>query len=442
MLEQTVERYQKYYEICERFQWDISDLIRYCHIINMDYNAVFAAAKKYALEELHIPKKALESKITNDRLRRKKQKAKEYYDLCESVNWDQDAILRFVETNNITLREFVQYVSFYGVRILRKYEQEVMNHFPYYQKNVETSNYKLFFDLLVNEDDYDKIEKAAQKYKIQYGGLSGAAFDYVIVYYKEKKDEMLPYLRSKIEWMIRERDHRFQQERKKREEEQEKLLYPNALVAVVDFLNSSYTSKQEFCKENDLKDSIFDNYLSIIKKYKPNLYEKVKEKIFASQKERFRKLAVYVNYIIKKIKNGITEGEMVRPFDIIDFYFISPLTLDQFLIIAKKVLQKADLTTAYYFYNQNQCKTFTAKDISQLMYEKLELDGKRDQSGCLIPGTGKLVTKEEKAAALQYLDDVKIQKNRRTYLAALKRLRANHLVEKDGTPYQKSLSIS
>lgn len=128
--------------------------------------------------------------------------------------------------------------------------------------------------------------------------------------------------------------------------------------------------------------------------------------------------------IINLLKVGITmENGQTRPFDIIDYMFISTLSFDQLLEKASKHLDYFELLLLKRFiYDNVDMVPLKRYDIMEILNTYNEVNPKLDNSGIPIKGTGKLIEPEDKVKVMKFIVGNHIPLTMSTYQAAFRRL--------------------
>ncbi len=125
------------------------------------------------------------------------------------------------------------------------------------------------------------------------------------------------------------------------------------------------------------------------------------------------------------IENGIeNRNGTIREFDYLDYMDLTDVSVEEL----DKFWRKED----YHFRYNDKIRNFFSKnktasvlstiDVEYLLKELYEIDCKRDKKGFPMPGTGRIITKEEKLAAIDFVINNGYPLTDKTYNCALKRI--------------------
>src|SRR5574344_135553 len=129
--------------------------------------------------------------------------------------------------------------------------------------------------------------------------------------------------------------------------------------------------------------------------------------------------------VIRGLKFGIIENGETRKFDILDYYELVKVPN---YIMTKYISANYDRTsiTMYQKFNTRYLDFVPLGDrgiTTQIYNDYLEVDCKKDKTGMTIVGTGRVITKEEKEALVNYLISNNIPVTTITYKCAFEKCR-------------------
>ena len=106
-----------------------------------------------------------------------------------------------------------------------------------------------------------------------------------------------------------------------------------------------------------------------------------------------------------KIEEGVTLPNGVkRPYDILDYTLTTKIDLNKLFEVVIHDLTKEEVITLKHFLNKNHLgKKIDAHEIKQIFSIQEENNTKRDELGNPIPGTGRIITNEEKKMILDFM---------------------------------------
>lgn len=302
------------------------------------------------------------------------------------------------------------------------------------------AQYKAMYDEIVKTAK-DDINKVGEVVVIKYGLTAKKYSDYILSSYNTntQSDDNYTILSQMI--------------RVVQDFEKNILIELPIIEKVMDaYVKSSYLTYDDFCEANMLSKEVVLRSREIIRIYdkKKNDFINKEEKI----KEMIRKqqLSEQINKVIYLLKNDISlEDGQTRNFDLIDYYKyinIEPIKLIS-MINGKAIKDKLNTTDLIYlkrflFIQKNSTLSNYPINIVAKLSSKEEYDCLKDENGKLIPGTGKIITEEQKIALIEYLKQNKIPLIEGTYNAGIKRIKNNtfEIMEKNiDDESNKSLSL-
>lgn len=207
----------------------------------------------------------------------------------------------------------------------------------------------------------------------------------------------------------------------KEKDNQEKISI--AVTTIQAFIDDKECNSIEyFCKINNISKKDFSKYVDMIAEINFELFSQYDSKVTMMQKERYSELTEKIREIVIFLKIGIKEHEIVRPFDIIDYFLLTQMSFKDISRIAEEIITRNDYNLLKKFINQNTEATNNDPSlIKQVMLEKTIINYQKDKKGQPIPGTEETLSNEEKTKIFNYLKQNKIPTNRKTYNIAYRR---------------------
>lgn len=190
------------------------------------------------------------------------------------------------------------------------------------------------------------------------------------------------------------------------------------------FVNSPLIQNRlAFCLQYNLSLKIFENYVHLIKKHKPDLYQTYPDRIKELQEQYFNKHFDEVNLIVNYIENGIIENDVLREFNLLDYYFITKIPLlDTLKICEAKLPVEKRIYFRKFISTYKKHKLLSLVDIQSIIDETTVININFDDDGNPIANTGRLITKEEKEEIFNFLKENDIPPIDYIYIIALNRL--------------------
>ena len=167
--------------------------------------------------------------------------------------------------------------------------------------------------------------------------------------------------------------------------------------------HSGYKTKVGYCKNNNVKIDYFKECMRVLENA-PIEEEDLKKK-------NIKELCAEIAF---KLENGIEENGIIRDFDMIDFYIISPYLVSE---LQEKLTKERGK-------NIEIVKKFLS-DKHETRYGvvpmKKTMNCKKDSFGNLIQGTGQTIEIEDSKKCIEYLKEISIEANNLSYNDAMLR---------------------
>ena len=172
---------------------------------------------------------------------------------------------------------------------------------------------------------------------------------------------------------------------------------------ILEFLEATDLSKEEFCSIKNISQSKFKAALLYVKASIPTLYELIE----VHERELFQKRYSYyieiASYIINALDNGIIENGVKRNFTILDYLLLTNANLKNVLDVAKNSPLKDYLSKFQVFVSKYKRLTpITDRFIRRIMLEKVYVSIEEDVKAS-IPNMESIVTDDDKLMVLDYL---------------------------------------
>lgn len=199
---------------------------------------------------------------------------------------------------------------------------------------------------------------------------------------------------------------------------------------IEEFIQNEYTI-EEFTKVKEIDSSEFQRALKVVGSCDLELYNQYSSLQLERNKKRFRLLSVSLQEIAFLVNDGISlDDNTTRRFDLIDYYQRTSLNTNQLI----KVLNNISLTSQ----EKRTILSFISKfkrdqplDISSTLESTVEINLKRDEQGNLIPGSGRIVTRQEKQSIIDWIKENNLPCTRFLYRDAFNRYKKGQLFKSE-----------
>lgn len=201
----------------------------------------------------------------------------------------------------------------------------------------------------------------------------------------------------------------------------------NATIMIEEFIESG-KSLSEYCQENNISSHKLSEYLRFISKYNRVLYERYI--IYLEfRKEYIEKIvSTTSNDILDKIENGIMlQDHSIKKFDIIDYYLLTGILLDEYAkTFKKKANDLYEIRAFFQFYNNNFDQKISVKEIKGIL-------------DCTLIRNGIEITEDMKIEIFSYLKNHMIPITNITFRVAIDRYLNNTLFEQQNYTYNRKV---
>lgn len=459
---------KKIYDYCTRVKWQKEKLDELAREINVHRSIIREWARKYAKEHFtpeeykEIDKQINELTILDrntTKLKLSKQnpilfqtsgkityqlwetkEEKEYvlkyiFDYCDKNNFNKQIIKSFAEWLGTTVTKIEEYYKQYTLEYLRwtpaQCHAKRMEYVQYNRKNtykIRETNSKKIYEQLLNVTSLEDITKIINSSNLNIETIKNSITDYVVVHHEGNQD-IKQTLKSKIKMYTDYMATQNEEEKQKNKElEQEKIRQaqlPIAIATIMAFINNNNCDTIDiFCKKNNITKNIFLNYIELIKELDKTLFKKYDLKITVKQNETHSIITNQIKQIITYLKTGIKQHGIIRPFDLIDYYLLTKISLKDILTISKDIITTNEFSLLKKFVTQNiEGNNHNPNVINQIMSETVIINYQKDKKGNPIPGTEEIFSNEEKQKIINFLNQEQIPLNLKTYNIAYRRYR-------------------
>jgi len=352
------------------------------------------------------------------------------YDYCENNIYDREKIYELSQWSGVSCNKIEEYSKKYAIEYLGHTIEEYNKRKLAYgrkrnQQKAEEKNlyYPRIYEKILNAATLEEIINILSEPGIKLHTLMHYK-DYINRHCNgdnKVKEQLKLKIKMYIEYISDK--NRNELENKKIKEMQQ--IISTAIEAIKKFINDTecYTIDY-FCYKNGFDKKTFEEYITIIREYQTDLYNIYDKKINDIRNQRYAIIINQVKYIIEKIKNGIEEYGIHRPFDIIDYYNATKISLEDLLRLAKDIISPNEFNILKRFITQNiSGAKHIPSVIAQIMSEKVIVKYDKDSRGNPIPGTEELFSNEEKEKLINYLRENNIPINLKTYNTLYRRYR-------------------
>ena len=280
------------------------------------------------------------------------------------------------------------------------------------------------YDKLLNAETLEQISEIIESCGLEFESVRGSLANYINVH-RNGDTEIKNQIKTKINMYIAKKQAEHQQQKagllQKRKSEQLKV----AVKIIMMFVNDeeSYTIER-FCEKNNLEKGSFERNVTLVAELDVDLYALYKAKTEQIKKQKYMNLVGSLNRVIEGLKNGIEENGIARPFDLIDYFMITRISLKEILRLSQELVPSAEYRLLKRFCEQNvNGMTENLSVISRIMSERVIINCQKDNNGFPIFGTGEEFSAEQKEGLINYLKEKGIPINLYTYNALFRRYR-------------------
>lgn len=424
--------YEKLYFYCKDVDWDLTKIEEYSKRSSYKAEDIIINSKKYieaidalisksyvqkTLEEMELQKEYLT--VVNPALLQ--QKIKTY-----SIGRNEDERIftlkymynKFILNDNaleelskefgLSADRILSYINDYAKKFLK-------NSLEKNKKAKKFSLVKPVYDKLKNASTLEEIIDTIESSSIKPEYIRKGLHSYLVGYDNYSNYHML---KKKI-------DLYFEYLSSSKKEIEEFYKYVNM------FIESTDISIDEFCHKIGLSENQFRMNLEVLKECNQPLYEKYLEKLESDRKKMLAINETKIRNIIFLMKNGIEENGVIRPFDLIDYFQNINLSLNEFSYLSNKILSNQDSVLATRFTKSNRgYERENLNFIQNILDEERKINYQYDENRMLIEGSGEIFDNERKMRIINYLKEINVPINDKTYSLIYRRYK-NGMLELD-----------
>lgn len=448
-----MEENKKYYEICQKEQWDIKEINIFCKknkinfidfknkvksyintnltknilelnekqitlIYNQDMVNVINSYKKIIIEiENNNPHLDLWSNLIT--------LIKEYlFNFFISVNFDLTKISQKMQELNLPLTKTCEIVAKYALNIKKWDRNKMKQCFSHLVTKKFGTVYEVLEKILLAESDMEVIDLIDNSLQ-SFTQLKFQIHNFVInSIYDCEYEKTKQILETKLE---NYKNNHLKENRIKKKEisnneipSKTEIALSQAKINIKAFLESDVVSRSEYLQKTNIKPSLFNSHVHLIKQHDQDLYNLYKKKINLFMGINYSRLVGEIYTIVDGLKNGIEFNNHTRPFDILDYYQTTKMKRYTCLKLAKQLLETNDSRLLSIFFERyNTSKPI--RNIQALLEEKTILGMQLDKNKQIIPNSGYEVSKEDKLNVINYLKNNNIPLYDDIYIIALRR---------------------
>lgn len=328
------------------------------------------------------------------------ERLKYIYEFRQQYGYDEEKCKKFAKYMGIRLSEIMNLSREYAVKhlCLRLDEYDWL-----YYKNVAVRDgrikselpYQILFDLLLMMDDNEDVIFLIEYSKQKLHSLFASVNKYIEVHCSEEqnKEQIINKLISKLNLYKKYKENLYKQELM--EHSLEHLRQAEAIV--LDYINcdKNFTTITDYCRYKGILYNSFINNTVIVRKYNSELYELYREMVMLNRINGSADANYVANLVCYYIENGVATEQGIREFDLIDYYAMTGLKIEEVLKISESMLSKTDMRKLSKMRGLNdKAKEFLSPSIRAIDID-IEFNCQKDKDGFPIPGTGRKITQEE-----------------------------------------------
>lgn len=249
-------------------------------------------------------------------------------------------------------------------------------------------------------------------------------FPFVLLRFPERKNTLIDELKLKVKIYQKYLEQKRKEKIKEEKEQQKEKLLLEAKLCILNFLKDTTSkSKEVFCKKNEISHHQFEKYMELIEESDEKIYEEATKKLKQNSIRYFMYQKEQVNQVLYFLKNGVLEDNVLRPFNLLDYYFLTKKNFKDFYNLLKEDHPKEDRILWKEF--EQKYQNIPSISIESLLKIEKEYNCLRDEKNRPIPKTGKLLTLEEKHTIISFLKQHHIPINQVTFHLAFERFQRN-----------------
>lgn len=144
-------------------------------------------------------------------------------------------------------------------------------------------------------------------------------------------------------------------------------------------------------------------------------------------KEKDVRLVTEINELVNQ--GVLCNDGRLRKFDVLDYYERTSMSMKKFNVLCIEVLTGIDTKKIKQFIKSNfESLKINDEDVEMILNQHDEVRCEKDDRGYPIPGTGTIITNQEKLGIINYLKKLRVPLTYGTYYAAFRRYVNGYLI--------------
>lgn len=419
------------YDACEKNDWNIENLRMASRLLKLKEEKIIENAIFYIIKYKYSPKEALEQE----------EYYKAQFDICNSYGWNFKELNKIALELNLILEEVINNAKIYMVDYKKMTDDDIkqiiITSKKEYLKKYYQNNKKELFDKLLNmplensKDIISFISLVTEDNNVRLIALRESGISYAYIYHPKITNKIVVEIENRIN--IYKKYIETQRKPKKRLKSSVKRgLSISIEQCLEDFIISDCKTLEIYCREKNVDIDEIKRALSHLKKarnsQKIDLYKRYLISILKKGNKEENLISI-AHRMIELITNGIeTKEGTKRNFDIIDYYSLTNLEFEDFMLLVTPHLKISEIKTLKIYCDRNHIITPEKLDINNLKTEKIKLGysiQKKDSKEIYYPSLKEIELIEE------YLKERNVPFNNTSYKDAMKRLLVNITLNKE-----------
>ena len=258
------------------------------------------------------------------------------------------------------------------------------------RKNIE-DNYPIYYNAINFLYEHDKLEDIINYFNNIDSGFQGRN---LLIYASSMFPDKKP---DELKEVIRKRYDKYVKYKKAVIDANIKVVNDVSMV-IEKFVDGIYPNILSFCIIENIDKRRFRYCLAVVKVHNHDLYKKYQEKILKIKNNEYS-----ISFLeLKKIVGYITYGIDGREFNLLDYFKLTNYDLNTFYHLVENSLNEIEYHKLIDFYRKY--KNIGILSERYIFNEKREFYCDLDDNGLPIPGTGHIVTKEEKKEIMKMIE--------------------------------------
>ena len=329
-------------------------------------------------------------------------RAKYIYEFRQEYGYDEEKCKEFAKYMGISLVDITAIARDYAVKHLRLRLDE---YDWLYYKNVAVRDghikselpYQILFDLFLMMDDNEDIIFLIEYSKQNLYSLFKNIDRYIQGYCEDKtdveKEKIINELTNKLNLYKNRKEEDINRELQEQNKEQQKL----AESMVLEYVNcdKTFATITDYCRYKGILYGYFRSKTIIVKKSNPQLYEAYCKRLKLNRINGSDDENQVANLVCYYVENGVATEEGTREFDLIDYYAMTALKVDDVFRNCEKRLSRENARKLAKMRNlKDRTKSILSPSVRAIDID-VEFNCQKDDAGFPIPGTGRRISQEE-----------------------------------------------